>query len=83
MHNELQKSLGKSKTNKAIRIDKIPNKIMMSNIYTVTGPGPSCCLLAVYCTCTSSDSFICMSVSPHKSSIISLKVVSVGVWLLD
>ncbi len=28
MHNELQKALGKAKTNKAIRINKIPNEIM-------------------------------------------------------
>ncbi len=41
MHNELQKALGKAKTNKAIRIDKLPNEIMKNNISTESlGPGP-------------------------------------------
>ncbi len=41
MHNELQKALGKAKTNKAIRIDKIPNEIMKNHIFTEPlGPGP-------------------------------------------
>ncbi len=41
MHNELQKPLGKAKTNKAIsRIDKIPNELMKNNISTESlGPG--------------------------------------------
>ncbi len=40
MHNGLQKALGKAKTNKAIRIDKIPNEIMKNNISTESlGPG--------------------------------------------
>ncbi len=40
MHNELQKALGKAKINKAIRMDKIPNKIMKNNISTESlGPG--------------------------------------------
>ncbi len=40
IHNELQKCLGKAKTNKAIRTDKIPNKIM-NNISTESlGSGP-------------------------------------------
>ncbi len=37
MHGELQKALGKAKTNKAIKIDKIPNDIMKNNISTL-GP---------------------------------------------
>ncbi len=41
MHNELQKTLGKAKTNEANRIDKIPNEIMKNNISTeLLGSGP-------------------------------------------
>ncbi len=49
MHDELQKVLGKAKTNKAIRIDRIPNEILknanpplptIQNISTeLLGPG--------------------------------------------
>ncbi len=48
MHNELQKAQVKTKTNKTIRMDKIPNEEQYLHI--VTWFRSLCCLLAVYCT---------------------------------